>query len=132
MFSPIDGPVYSLPDDRLAPVTDDARAALDHDRGSSLSSDRLALVVFDRPGSAAAWSVGDVVGSLPSSALLGLPDDALIADHVQPFPQPAGAGEEPADVVKGLPQDQAWIQVLLDGRIVAVAARSALTESTSY
>ena len=121
----------SLPDDRLALVAD-ARVVRGLDRGGTLSGDRLALVVLDRPGAAASWSVGDVVGSLQSSALLGLPDDEPIADHVQPFPQSAGAGEDPTDVVKRLPQGQAWIPLLRDGRIVAVVSRSALTESTSY
>ena len=110
----------------------EARAVLGVHRGGPLSDDRLALVVLDRPGAAAPWSVGDVVGSLPSSALHDLPDDEPIADHVQPFPQSAGAGEDPAEVVKQLPQGQAWIPVLLDGRIVAVVSLSALTKSTSY
>jgi cystathionine beta-synthase len=87
------------------------------------SADRSALVVFDRQGGAEAWSAGDVVGSLPASALPGLPDDAPIAEHVQPALQTAGAGEDPADVLERLPQGQEWVPVLRDGRIIAIVSR---------
>ena len=92
------------------------------------SADRSALVVLDRPGKAESWSVGDVVGLLASSALLGLPDDEPIAEHVQPIPNSAGAGEDPADVIERLPEGPAWIPVLLDARIVAVVSRAELAE----
>ena len=98
------------------------------------AADRSALVVFDRQpgrtdesGRADSWAVGDVVGSLPSAALLGLPDDEPIAEHVQEVLGSAGAGEEPAEVLARLPRDQAWVPVLFDGRIVALVPRVALS-----
>ena len=103
-----------------------------HEDGSGSAPDRRALVVLDRPGSGAeSWSLGDVVGSLPSSALRGLPDGEPIADHVQPTPGSAGAGEDPAEVVKRLPEGQDWVPVLLSGRIVAVVTRAALVAAAS-
>jgi len=102
------------------------------------AADRSALVVFDRQagqigqaGQADSWAVGDVVGSLPSSALLGLPDDEPIADHVQPALGSAGAGEDPATVLARLPEGQAWVPVLFDGRIVALVPRVALSSDHS-
>ena len=98
------------------------------------AADRSALVVLDRQpgrtdesGRADSWAVGDVVGSLPSAALLGLPDDEPIAEHIQGVLGSAGAGEDPADVLARLPRDQAWVPVLFDGRIVALVPRVALS-----
>ena len=110
----------------------EARAALGLPDDHQPAPDRSALVVLDRQpgqaspigptGQAVPWAVGDVVGSLPSAALLGLPDDEPIADHVQPALVTAGAGESPADVLSRLPEGQAWVPVLFDGRIVAVVS----------
>ena len=94
-------------------------------------ADRSALVVLDRRGGADVWSIGDVVGSLPSAALRGLPDDEPIAGHVLPALQTAGAGEDPADVLKRLPEGQAWIPVLRDGRIVALVSRADIQDLNS-
>jgi hypothetical protein len=94
-------------------------------------ADRSALVVFDRQGGTDVWSVGDVVGSLPSSALRDLPDDEPIAEHVRPALQTAGAGEDPADVLERLPEGQAWIPVLRDGRIVAMVSRADIQSLSS-
>ena len=108
------------------PLMLSARATAAEARALLTEPDRFALVVLDRPGKQDSWAPGDVVGSLPSSALHGLPDDAPIADHVRPSPAGAGAGEAPATVLERLPEDQAWIPVLHDGRIVAVLPRAAL------
>ena len=103
----------------------EARAVLG---GSTNASDALALVVLDRRGGADSWAPGDVVGSLPSSALDGLPDDAPIADHVHQSLAGAGVGETPAAVLRRLPEEQAWVPVLSDGRIVALVPRTLLAE----
>jgi cystathionine beta-synthase len=106
----------------------EARAVLGLNENEEPSADPTALVVLDRPGTPDSWSVGDVVGSLPSKALLGLPDDHPIADLIQPTLASAGAGENPSEVVDRLPKDQSWVPVLLDGRIVAIVSRAALAE----
>jgi cystathionine beta-synthase len=90
--------------------------------------DALALVVLDRRGGADSWAPGDVVGSLPSPALDGLPDDAPIADYVHQSLVGAGVGETPAAVLRRLPAEQAWVPVLSDGRIVALVPRTLLAE----
>lgn len=110
-----------------APAVVRVRANAAEARAVLGSRDRTALVVLDRAGAAPdSWAPGDVVGSLPASALTGLLDDEPIADRVRAPLCSAGAGETPTAVLDRLPEDQAWIAVLKDGRCVAVVPRSAV------
>jgi cystathionine beta-synthase len=89
----------------------------------------VALVVLERPSREdGSRSPGDVVGSLPYAALDGLPDDAPITEYVGPILGSVGAGEAPADVLKRLPEDQASVPVLFDGRIVTVVPRADIAD----
>ena len=91
------------------------------------SQERTALVVLDRAGAATdSWAPGDVVGSVSSSALIGLADDEPIAARVRPPLRSAGVGETPAAVLDRLPPDQDWIPVLREGRCVALVPRAAV------
>ena len=105
----------------------EARAAL-----LAAPARQLALVVLPRLGKHDSWAPGDVVGWLTSAALHAVPDDAPIADHVPPLPAGAGAGESAKSVLERLPEDQDWIPVLHDGRIIAVLPRSALADRVSH
>jgi cystathionine beta-synthase len=121
--------------DAGAPLAVSSRATVAEARAvfradADASAGRVALVVLERPAREdGSRSPGDVIGSLTRSALTGLPDDEPVTEHaVGPILSPAGAGEPPADVLKRLPEDQAWVPVLFDARIVAVVARAALAE----
>jgi cystathionine beta-synthase len=107
----------------------DARTSFQRSGGSG--AEEVALVALPRTTTEPARAFGDIVGALRRSALDGRPDDQIVSTLAGP-PLPAvGAGETVTDALERVPPSQAWVPVLVDGRVTAVLSRARLARAAS-